>query len=652
MFEKVANISDFVHIDPATTVVFYDYIFTPSHLYNEVVLYGFSAAFLQLFLSAVDLLKSFALVILYISVVTAKICTLGFPYLFKFFEIVFEFHRTQLGFWDLVIEALVIFLSVVYFLYRKRLATIWKKLEDYVAVRSRIAARMAPHVLFFTSAAVISIFGRKFLAPIASVNILPVITLFIPLMQTIRLLQKKDISQYPFYLKLWITLAVYHTISTGISLVPFSSIFYHYMPLIRSFVSLLMIWAQVLPSCSDILFQLTTQLLQKYINMIPAADLGAEDGLTTKALSFLSLARVMRIITLEQEGILRAIFTSILQEGVSVLMALAFCCMPSRVASVGVIILALLFPAYKSLKAMSPSPSIPSSSRSKNSSNNSRDISPAVSKGSASPTPSDASTTSRQEGLLHYWLCLSVLWLLRVSGNAFWSSITMILVIWLQSEYLRGAAQIIDIVSSSFTVALERNRRIQDEARLRRTAVQEEGREVVCVETVGNADAQPVVMNAGTGTGTGTGTGDEHAATKIDNVRYLIENDHSLTSESVGGNKNDTNESVVRTSKTVSASSEDKGRNIDRDSSREQLDAVKAKARFDVQARAAARTSFIEKERVEVEVEVQAVAMSTRSKRRSGSRGNARPRTPDEVEVHVGDDDYVQVDSPVLDADK
>ena len=151
------------------------------------------------------------------------------------------------------------------------------------------------------------------------------------------------------------------------------------------------------------MFDAANPLIQHYVNKIPAADLGkSTQGLFT-SLRFLGVSQT--IISTAK---------GLLDDGVAVVLAAAFVFTPFAVANVGVIIIALLLPAYKSAKLVA---------------------------GPGKLHKENTTSTSAIQTWLQYWLCLGLLLLLRDYNMAtLYPSAMMALTLWLQNSHFQGAS--------------------------------------------------------------------------------------------------------------------------------------------------------------------------------------------------------------------
>ena len=101
-----------------------------------------------------------------------------------------EFHRTQLSHQELIFEAVIISLSLLLFILRKRISSNWKMFLVNLSEKSKFAAEAAPHLIYFGTSLILSIVGKKLLLPLTSRSIMPLFTTAIPLLTTLRILSQ------------------------------------------------------------------------------------------------------------------------------------------------------------------------------------------------------------------------------------------------------------------------------------------------------------------------------------------------------------------------------------------------------------------------------------------------------------------------------
>lgn len=139
-----------------STGLFRKYVFTSEPFTNPVVVGGIQSSLRGFANKLVDTLLYLVVFAVYIFAVCAKLATLGSPHAIKIISAVIDFHRTKLKPMDLLIEALILVLFALYAIYRKRIRRAWVGIEKSIEVKSEVAARLAPHALFFTSAGTIA----------------------------------------------------------------------------------------------------------------------------------------------------------------------------------------------------------------------------------------------------------------------------------------------------------------------------------------------------------------------------------------------------------------------------------------------------------------------------------------------------------------
>jgi len=256
--------------------------------------------------SFVGIFISFAWLILYSTVMGARILYLIFPYLIEaskwtlskflfILEQVIIFHRTKLDTFDIIIEMLFFAFLIISLLFRKQIMSLWSKVIKSIEKQSKIAAKIAPFALFFAISLLVSILGRSFLSPLAS-NAMPLFTIVFPCFTTIRTLSVQNVSlHYSQNLTLWIVVAFYHIIATLLSLLPFFGIFYKYLPWIREFILVVFVGVQLFPVCTDIVHSTTMPMVHRLVRAIPIAEMGTskESAIFKSILDFLQMIRLI-----------------------------------------------------------------------------------------------------------------------------------------------------------------------------------------------------------------------------------------------------------------------------------------------------------------------------------------------------------------------
>ena len=431
-----------------------EYVFSTSSLYSEDIWNGFYAACIRLGTSLFNTLAAALMIITYALILILKLSIMVFPHFIFTAKAVIEFHRTKLTKYDLLVEFVVATLVVLFLLFRKRMAARWEIFEKAVARRSKAAAAAAPHVAFFTSALIFSIAARKFLVYLAAPAVLPVITLIIPICTTLRYLQRENSDLFSKnqtilkqMLSLWVVVAAYHTVATGLSLVPFLSRTSLLTPYSKCLAVVVMIWIQLSHKFTAIVFDTSVPFLKYLASKIPSSNFGATQGS-----SFISMLKMMGIMNAKYE----TFFKSLLQDTVIVLIASCFAFSPWPISYVGVVLVSLLFPAFKSSNVIM--------GRIK-----------------------DGSNIVSTVFWLQYWTCWGTLWSLRCFGFHIWPSAMLLVTLWLQHSYFQGAAWLFSAVTFNWAAIQVRHHRMQQE-KLKES--DEETRMLLSVDGEGDSDVK------------------------------------------------------------------------------------------------------------------------------------------------------------------
>lgn len=307
-----------------------------------------------------------AVFLYYLLVGIVKLGTGAMPHVIFYSSKVVAFHREQLGWMDLMFEAIVIASVTTFYIFHGQIMAYIHKLEKQMAKSSRLAKTrthrllgVAPHFAFFVVSLLFAFFGRKFLAPISSLRVLPLCSLVLPVATTcwsclsMRNTAFADMPLSdlpPMELQrlasdgrsktlLWIVLMVYHGGATLLGLLPFSHYLLNkYLPFLRQIALVVLVFAQISPLFSEIVFEVASPVLNWFAERIPSSSAEEERGM--RALSVMSS---MGIITSRTESVVKALFV----EGTSLLIMVFFCFFPTRLSNIGVVILALLLPGIR-----------------------------------------------------------------------------------------------------------------------------------------------------------------------------------------------------------------------------------------------------------------------------------------------------------------
>lgn len=213
----------------------YDFIVHDPHFYNEIVFRGLYESIFNFTFCIGNAIQAFSVVIYFLCIIILKLIFLSSPHLMSLGNAIIEFHKTQLGFWDMVVEAILIVTILLLLIFRKRIVNAWRRFEANLAKKSRTLARIFPHLLFFTTAALFSFFGQKFLLPLASTRALPLFTLVIPLVRTMNVMRLGQEASYRDVLVMWIVMSIYYSLCLLAESIPFSGILLSVLPMLREF---------------------------------------------------------------------------------------------------------------------------------------------------------------------------------------------------------------------------------------------------------------------------------------------------------------------------------------------------------------------------------------------------------------------------------
>jgi hypothetical protein len=156
----------------------------------------------------------------------------------------------------------------------------------------------------------------------------------------------------------------------------------------------------------------------------------------------LAMFKMMNILNDSQITFLHALF----QDSVATIVAIVFIFTPTFIANYGMITIALLLPAIRTASCCAPSTE-------KDSSKHNNYI-----------------TTTTTAGIdfiplqwLHYWMCVSILWILRIYAFKFWPSCLILVSLWLQHSYFLGATFAFNYTYQTILICIHRNEKVQQE---------------------------------------------------------------------------------------------------------------------------------------------------------------------------------------------
>jgi hypothetical protein len=295
-----------------------------------------------------------------------------------------------------------------------------------------------------------------------------------------------------------VVVGIYHAIATLCSIMPFSTYAFQRTIFLREIVLVISLWIQISPSFTEIVFDLASPM-KELASLVPTLQIQ-----TSQTTGF--------FMTLQTFGILRpshvAFLISLFQDGMALFFASLFVFTPFPLF--GVVIVAFLFPAFKSMRTLEvileedkwdnklsrrlskpasvslvePNPqtvaAIHHTPIKENSSSISRSISSwrksfgSITSSSASKNKNESEKVKRLEaemntlrrerkGWIEYWICLSIILLLHIYSFAWWPSILMFTTLWLQHSYFKGSSRIIQSFHEFMCTLSHRNKKLREE---------------------------------------------------------------------------------------------------------------------------------------------------------------------------------------------
>lgn len=428
----------------------------------------------QLLHSLFETIISFLVVIFYVSLIVLKISVIIFPHLNNLKHSVITFHQTQLTRGELITECVILAALSMFLIFRKSINRLWKKIELSVSSKFRKFISLLPHILFFSVATVVSIVGQKFLVPFTSPKVLPAISLIIPTIYSVILINQRN-WQHPsslnLYVKLknqlllWVVLGLYHSFATISSVLPFSSKIIKVLPLIRELSLVILVWAQLSPLFTQIVFDASLPALKYIASKIPSSDLGRKESL-----SIFQGLRYMNVINRQQEVFLVSLF----QDGIIMFLALFFICLPYSLAYGGAVIVVFVFPIFRTYACIDDN-----NLKIEQLKNSNREVVKEPFKSSVNASSSEdlqitlqscnlqdsceevAKCEDQLRKWLRYWALIGLLWINKIYSFSLWPSIIILVALWLQHSYFDGAKQIFSKFDNVLCTLRDRDRAIK-----------------------------------------------------------------------------------------------------------------------------------------------------------------------------------------------
>lgn len=380
-------------------------------------------------MAAGSLVRCLAELLFYSTVMTLKLLVLVFPHLIRLFDVIVEFHRTQLTVWDMLVEGFILSFMLLFFTFRVRIAAFWARLQRRLDKRYRVAARYAPHVAFFLVASVFAVAGRKILLPVCASPAMPLLFISYPCYQTLRRIGDTSTAQYADSLKYWIVVSLYFATNRLLCLIPFSSFLFQHVYVIRVMVLIVAVWIQVSSTCVDIVFDAVAPILEYYVEKIPAADFGSQYG--AAVLNGLMFARIISAKTAE-------VLQNLMGDTISVLLCAVFSFTPTYMATFGVVAVVMILPAFKTSKLLKKLRV-------------------------ATKIQEHPDLIEAQTQWMKYWCCFATSIAFECCGVVLWCSVSMVLFSWLQHSYFIGASKVFAYAMKEAAAISARHRKVAEQ---------------------------------------------------------------------------------------------------------------------------------------------------------------------------------------------
>jgi hypothetical protein len=380
---------------------------------DEVIIKCFSRCLSRTLTVGVEFLGCLTELLVYLLIVGFKLSILLFPHLIRLGQVVVEFHRTQLDMWDIVVEFAILITAILVLAFRQRIKDFWNRTEKQLASKYRIVAKFGPHVLFFVVALLLAIAGKKFLFPLANSLALPLVITVYPLYLTITRIRREDSIHYVDALKYWVIASLYFATNFVLGSIPFSGRVSQYISVVHVLVFIISIWIQVSSVCVDIVFDATEPVLRYYVDRIPAADIGSK-----YVGGIINALKMIRVLDDKKAAVIEGLLT----DSISVIIA-TFCFFStSFISSLGVFAVGMVLPAFRSSKLIRPTGAL---------------------------KEERSLLVNSQAFYLRYWCCFMSLLIVRTIGVALGPRLVLLISLWLQHTYFRGADKVFDFITTN-----------------------------------------------------------------------------------------------------------------------------------------------------------------------------------------------------------
>jgi hypothetical protein len=410
--------------------------------------------FVALYKCGCELLKILFGLIVCFGLVICKLFIVLLPHAAKVLNSIYEFHQT-LTYYDICLEILLVACGLLCYVFRNKIRKWWVDLEKNISTKSKAVAKALPHVLFFSSSLLISVLGQKFIAPLTSSKIMPFFTLGIPLINLLYVSKKglsldgKQINRYNHLFTSLVVLGIYHSFVTCLSVVPFSAKMLSLLPYIRETIIVILLWVQISSVFATIVFTSSIKpVMNKLSQWIPAFGQNTiimdekdlqDSSQQVKTGVFVALARTLNVFNEQHIRFL----VHCLQDSLVSLITFLSLFIPYPFSYIGMVAVAFILPSFRVVSLVNEINSFRLETIRRNSQNRGE-----VPDNSAVDKLLESKKEILMDNLQHwisYWICIFFLWIFRIYIFAMWSSIVLLLALWLQHSFFRGGATSINL---------------------------------------------------------------------------------------------------------------------------------------------------------------------------------------------------------------
>lgn len=385
---------------------------TPYYKYIFLI----KSAFFDLFHTALSLS-------LHLLLTFMKLILIAYPTAKATFVAIVEYHRSEFGLREYVIEFIIFMLLVLWRLYGREIKRVYELSIKQLNDKSRLAAMYIPITFYLTACILFTIMGSKIIVPLISPSRLPIITVLIPLFHILWSLQVKSKESVLVSLRLWCIIGTFHGLHMAIDTIPFALRIVRLLGLDKSYVSVfgivVLMSVQLNSSIASLVLNSFFNPVISYIERyVPTTSSAKTEGLIQAILQPL---RFMNIVSKETIDMI----STFSRDFIISVIALSSILMAYPLVNIGLLMIAFFIPVNRS--------------------------STFIIQKTESLTAKRVDHIEQSVFWLRYWLLVSV-WLFwdqvisNISNNFLFIRLSILYFTWLQHEYFKGSEKILSFV--------------------------------------------------------------------------------------------------------------------------------------------------------------------------------------------------------------